>query len=621
MIEEWCLAQFKSVGEETALQLRPLTILAGPNSSGKSTLLQSMLLVHQTLASRVSQRQIILNGELLKLGAFSDVLTSEAKRPEIKIGFVIKEDLSKRERDWRSISSARRYYYYGEFPYTGKFAIELVFGPKQETGEETVSKSLNLQGQLQRASFAAAFDPITPGVAGHPPFLDAGSRNMLVRRRTNEERVAVAETIGAIPGRDISEREDLDYEVRYSPDEAAWDSRFYPGRQSSPYLDNARVIGARLEHFLPGHSICHYSQGRRKIVEYLWELAERPDRRTSAAQDEVQKAVHVVLRRQTEPEVKTFFEQLRRLRQHHYERSADQQASTAVKLFVDTVNALLPAPIRSASGVDYLPPPDFIAVLTSTVDGVFSTLRYLGPLRDDPRALYGIPSSADPTHVGYKGEYTAAVLDLYGDSIVDPIFPAGTTRETRTTLKEAVRAWLRYFGIADMCYTQEEGKLGHRLYIRSSNINKDLDLTNVGVGVSQVLPIVVMALISAPGATLLFEQPELHLHPKIQSLLADFFLSVMASGRQCIVETHSEYLVNRLRLRVAESPWGSPLKDRIMTYFVEQPGSNSNFHPVTINDFGAVPDWPEGFFDQGPSESDRILQAAAKKRKTQVVKR
>jgi len=123
-----------------------------------------------------------------------------------------------------------------------------------------------------------------------------------------------------------------------------------------------------------------------------------------------------------------------------------------------------------------------------------------------------------------------------------------------------------------------------------------------------------MALVSGPGAVLLFEQPELHLHPAVQSRLADFFISLAKSGRQCLVETHSEYLINRLRLRIAESEQSDQLQDLATIHFVERTGATSKFTEVSINEFGAIPDWPTGFFDQGPNESEQILKAALLKK-------
>src|SRR5262249_48960195 len=144
-------------------------------------------------------------------------------------------------------------------------------------------------------------------------------------------------------------------------------------------------------------------------------------------------------------------------------------------------------------------------------------------------------------------------------------------------------------------------------------LNKYHDLTNVGVGVSQVLPIVLMALLSEPGSLLIFEQPELHLHPRVQTRLADFFISIALSGKQCLLETHSEYLIHRLRRRIAEAP-GDELTELSRLYFVERENGLTSCRPVDITRYGAILDWPLDFFDQAQVESERILTAASAKR-------
>lgn len=120
------------------------------------------------------------------------------------------------------------------------------------------------------------------------------------------------------------------------------------------------------------------------------------------------------------------------------------------------------------------------------------------------------------------------------------------------------------------------------------------DLIHVGVGVSQVLPIVVSLLMSGNDDVLIFEQPELHLHPKIQSRLCDLFLAITSSGRQCIVETHSEYIINRLRLRIAQSN-NDDLMNQSSLYFINKNSGISDFVKVEINRFGAIPNWPKEF--------------------------
>jgi len=155
----------------------------------------------------------------------------------------------------------------------------------------------------------------------------------------------------------------------------------------------------------------------------------------------------------------------------------------------------------------------------------------------------------------------------------------------------------------------------HELKVRLNTQGPEHDLTHVGVGVSQVLPILVMCLLADQDTTLIFEQPELHLHPRVQTRLADFFLSISFMGKQCIIETHSEYLINRLRYRAACEEDGR-VTENLKIYFVEMEDGHSMFREVHVNEYGAIQDWPEGFFDQSQTEAENILRAAAMKRKT-----
>ncbi|NQV32394.1 MAG: DUF3696 domain-containing protein, partial [Phycisphaeraceae bacterium] len=126
----------------------------------------------------------------------------------------------------------------------------------------------------------------------------------------------------------------------------------------------------------------------------------------------------------------------------------------------------------------------------------------------------------------------------------------------------------------------------------------------------------VMCLLSDMDSMLVLEQTELHLHTKVQTLLGDFFLSMALSNKQCIVETHSEYLIDRLRFRIAAASLEKELNSQTKIYFVEKPLQGSMFREVVINEYGAISDWPEGFFDQSQQQAESILRAAAMKRKS-----
>jgi predicted ATPase len=255
------------------------------------------------------------------------------------------------------------------------------------------------------------------------------------------------------------------------------------------------------------------------------------------------------------------------------------------------------------------------------IDSYFSAkVKYLGPLRDDPKPLYPITNNSSPFDIGIKGEFTASVMDIFKNNKVDFISPkhfsdAKITKEIESvSLEIAVSEWLRYLDIAHSTSSKDLGKLGHELKVTLSPQGQGQDLTHVGVGVSQVLPILVMCLISKEDDLLILEQPELHLHPKVQTRLADFFLSVMLTGKQCIIETHSEYLINRIRYRAATEREGNKVTDNLRIYFTNKVDNKTVFNNVTVNEYGAILDWPDGFFDQSQREAEEILREALRKK-------
>jgi predicted ATPase len=267
-------------------------------------------------------------------------------------------------------------------------------------------------------------------------------------------------------------------------------------------------------------------------------------------------------------------------------------------------------------------PPQLITETSWYLDNFFATsLKYLGPLRDAPKPLYPLAPAADPHDVGLRGEHTASILELHKNKKIKYIpsshfkEPTVNRKTVTRTLEAAVIDWLQYLGVASSVKSRDQGKLGHELKVSLANSETTHDLTHVGVGVSQVLPILVMCLLADNDSTLVFEQPELHLHPKVQTLLGDFFLSMALCNKQCIVETHSEYFIDRLRFRIAAATAENELNSLAKIYFVEKPSLSSSFREVVINEYGAIPDWPDDFFDQSQKQAEEILRAALNKKR------
>ena len=146
-----------------------------------------------------------------------------------------------------------------------------------------------------------------------------------------------------------------------------------------------------------------------------------------------------------------------------------------------------------------------------------------------------------------------------------------------------------------------------------------MKITDVGFGVSQVLPALVQAFYSEPSSTVWMEQPELHLHPQVQAELADVFISATHSRQdgidrnvQLIIESHSEHFLNRLQRRIAEDLI-SP--EDVAIYFARRSGSASKLEDLRINEFGDIENWPENFFgDEMADITGRVSAALSKKR-------
>lgn len=241
-------------------------------------------------------------------------------------------------------------------------------------------------------------------------------------------------------------------------------------------------------------------------------------------------------------------------------------------------------------------------------------IKYLGPLREPPDKPTPRPSLGQTGDIGPSGEFTASVLQRFGNKIVLAPTPDGESSEM--TLIEAVQEWGRYLRLLRSIRVAQEAKLGNVILVESEGLNKEVPLDAVGVGVSQLLPVLVLCLLSKPGSMILLEQPELHLHPALQQRLADFLIAASRSGRQLIVETHSEYIVSRLRRRIAEdtSDEDELLSMSKIVFAERDPQTGvTTYREVELSPFGKIEDWPRGFFDQASEEEREIIRSGFRK--------
>ena len=128
----------------------------------------------------------------------------------------------------------------------------------------------------------------------------------------------------------------------------------------------------------------------------------------------------------------------------------------------------------------------------------------------------------------------------------------------------------------------------------------------MGFGFSYALPIVVAGLLVPVGGLLVVENPEAHLHPAGQSRLGRFLGRVAGSGAQVVVETHSDHVVNGIRLAVVDDEAVAPT-DVVLHFFGEGDGGEPTTIELTGN--GGLTEWPAGFFDQIEQDLGRLARA------------
>lgn len=128
---------------------------------------------------------------------------------------------------------------------------------------------------------------------------------------------------------------------------------------------------------------------------------------------------------------------------------------------------------------------------------------------------------------------------------------------------------------------------------------------NIGFGYTYILPIVISGLLAAPGELLIVENPEAHLHPRAQSKLTRFLAQVAQCGVQVIIESHSEHILNALRICVKNNDFSIVDKDVSVLYF--QDSEDQPVVRIPINPDGSVDDWPEDFFDQAEKDLQQLI--------------
>lgn len=275
----------------------------------------------------------------------------------------------------------------------------------------------------------------------------------------------------------------------------------------------------------------------------------------------------------------------------------------------------LPGPIKSYAFPDqartYFQNAAFLADLESAYEEQLDQIYYLGPLRIYPQRDY-LWTRSRPTDVGQRGE-----------KAIDAILAATEARETRNlkykshhkSFQEIVAHWLREMGLIEEFRVEEIGNNSNRWQarVRTRKNASEVLLTDVGFGISQVLPVVTLLQYVPEGATVILEQPEIHLHPLAQAALADVIIQAATHRRvQVLLESHSEHLLLRLQRRIAEEKISS---DDVLLYFCDAPKGESTITKLDVDFFGNILNWPDKFMGDAFNEAAQAEVARLRRMK------
>jgi predicted ATPase len=280
----------------------------------------------------------------------------------------------------------------------------------------------------------------------------------------------------------------------------------------------------------------------------------------------------------------------------------------------------LPHPTKSYAFPDqartYFQNSNFLSEFETAYVDQIDKILHLGPLRDYPKRQY-IWAGSSPIDVGPRGERTVdAILAATARGDKYNLRPRTKLR----SFQEMIAWWLEELGLISTFNVAEiaAGTGLYRAMVRRDPESPETLITDVGFGVSQILPALVLLYYAPEGATVILEQPEIHLHPTVQAALADVIISVVKGrGVQVIIESHSEHLLQRLLRRVAEgddSPYSAISPEDVKLYFCQANRGVSNIEKLKLNLFGSIENWPNDFFGDQFGEITAREEAALKRR-------
>lgn len=228
---------------------------------------------------------------------------------------------------------------------------------------------------------------------------------------------------------------------------------------------------------------------------------------------------------------------------------------------------------------------------------------YLSAYRIKPQERYGVIGEKDlkKRNFGTNGEFALQYLSIYGDNDIENPCVAEDSEKGNTLIRQT-RIWMDRVspGVSPQIKVMMDSRASELSFefIEGKEKTNSYKSINVGFGITYILPVIVALLSAKEGDLIIIENPEAHIHPAGQRMLGELIARAGAGGAQIMVETHSEHIINGVRICVKEKQISKD--DVLLAFFYKdkEHGYQHTYRRLQIFEDGKLSEWPRGFLDE-----------------------
>ena len=616
IITEIRIKQFRSI-QDQGVSLRPLTVLVGGNSSGKSTLHYALRMLVQAQQLQASTYKFPLNGPVISLGEFDEIkhFGSEGNIEDGVISFGV--TFAQGSTSIQASKFDKGFFRSGNWLFEDDHSlnefshvsvdIDLVKSSRSGESGAIISQISVVLSPTDSGQVISSFNLSNTGLSSFDSHQNVNAKEMYESEAFENEN----QIVGSISGHYLEDNDDQQIvsavtlrggiPFKFYQTQRLFDAIF-TGLLASGFQRNRRSSrGSTLSGSDRRGIYDKFPKKARQNDETILEFSKR---RLSAVGPEgfirlvdfgtidLGRRIERILglTQFDEEELRSFNTDIEQLGHHLNELSRqDARWSKNVTTPLD--------------GVD-------VEILNNLTQYLQRNISFLDGVRHQGSEISSYGTRGIEGDIGISAQYLTHVL--FQSKSTSIIACPGLENERGVVLSTALNHWVEKFQFGTSVDVKEQAGFGYKKEIVPLGLNTPVSLRAVGVGVDHAIPVIVRVLLSKPGETVVVEQPEIHLHPDAQLVMADFLISAAKTGRRLIVETHSELFALRIRRRVAEAKDAEKdlLKRTVGFIFAVRDAktATSRYENVEMTDDGGFEVWPDGFFDQQGEEAMEILK-------------